>query len=65
VSGTRVSCSDSDVHIETDSFEIRCARVSPAEHEEAAKLYAETGCVPLAYVAKVSNGYLRIKGSPW
>ena len=54
-----------EVHIETDSYEIRFTRVSPAEHVEAAKLYAETGCVPLDYVTKVSSGSMRLKGLPW
>ena len=54
-----------EVHIETDSFEMRITRVSLAEHVEAATFYAETGYVAFDYVTKVSRGYLCIKGSPW
>ena len=57
--------SPDEVDIETDTIEIRYTRVSLAEHKAAAKLYAETGCVPLDYVTKVSSGYLRIKSTVW
>jgi len=50
------------VRVETDAFEGFSARVTPEEHEAAARIYAETGCIPEGYHHKMTSGYFRIKG---
>ncbi len=65
MNAARIESADDGVLVETDAFESFSARVTPEEHEAAARTYAETGCVPVSYHAKMTSGYFRIKGLPW
>ena len=54
---------DDRIRIETEHAEYEGPDVSEAEHEEAMKMWQESGCVPLEYASKIASGRLHIKGS--
>jgi len=64
-SSITITSSDDGVRVEGEHFKSYSPRISHEEHEEAAQMHAETGCVPLAYHDKVASGFFRFKGLPW
>lgn len=56
-----IETKDGFVHIETDDAESVSPVITREEHEAAARMFAETGCVPLDYASKIASGYVRLK----
>jgi hypothetical protein len=54
---------DGRILIETEFSEYEGPDISDAEHEEAMRVWQETGCVPAEYASKIASGHLFIKGS--
>lgn len=59
----RIENGENGVLVETDVFESFTPHVSPIEHGTAMAMYLETGLVPESYHAKMTSGYLRLKGA--
>jgi hypothetical protein len=59
----KITTTDEGVLVETETSESFTPRVTQAERDEAARVFAETGCVPEDYHRRAASGYLIIRGS--
>lgn len=56
-----IEAKDGFVRIKTDDAESMSPIITREEHDAAAQMFAETGCVPLDYASKIASGYVRLK----